>query len=107
MSPLQLIELGLALEASKRPFMWVIRDGASIAINQGEEEKYGVLLKREEIRKAIEMVMDEEEGKEKRKKAREVGRMAKKAFEEGGSSHRNIKLLVEDILKESKRRLCM
>ncbi|KAJ0087987.1 hypothetical protein Patl1_32264 [Pistacia atlantica] len=102
MSPLQLIELGLALEASKRPFMWVIRDG-------GEEEKYGVMLKREEIRKAIEMVMDEEEGKEKRKKAREVGRMAKKAFGRrtgGGSSHRNFKLPVEDILKESKRRLC-
>ncbi|XP_044492722.1 UDP-glycosyltransferase 73C4-like [Mangifera indica] len=81
--------------------------GASININMGEEEKFGVMVKREEIRKAIEIVMDKDEGKEKRKKARELGRTAKKAVEEGGSSHWNIKLLIEDILEESRRRLGM
>ncbi|XP_031276263.1 UDP-glycosyltransferase 73C1-like [Pistacia vera] len=192
MSPLQLIELGLALEASKRPFIWVIRDGvnsnefeklfyeeglerrtkdigliirgwapqvlilshpaiggflthcgwnsilegvsaglpmmtwpllaeqffneqfvlrilrigekvgASIVMNRGEEKQCGVMVKREGIRKAIQMVMDEEEGKEKKKRAKELGEMANKALEGGESSYRNIKLLIEDILNQSK-----
>ncbi|KAL4592096.1 hypothetical protein LXL04_005079 [Taraxacum kok-saghyz] len=72
--------------------------GAQNAVNLGEEEKAGVGVKREELRKAVEMVMEDgEEGEERRKRAKEVSKMANKAIEEGGSSHWNMRRLIEDI----------
>uniref|UniRef100_A0A2N9HJI5 UDP-glycosyltransferases domain-containing protein n=1 Tax=Fagus sylvatica TaxID=28930 RepID=A0A2N9HJI5_FAGSY len=159
--PSQLIELGLALEESKRPFIWVIKEGlmekwiaeegfeerikgrgliiregicagipmvtwplfadqflneklvvqvqkigVSIGVEDpvqwGEEEKIGVYVKKEDVRMAIDMLMDEGEEREARqKRARELSQMAKKALEEGGSSDLDIKLLIQDILKQA------
>ncbi|KAK2639746.1 hypothetical protein Ddye_027541 [Dipteronia dyeriana] len=73
--------------------------GANVASKWGEEDKYGVKVKSETIRKAIDMVMDEEEGEEKRKRIRELGDLANKALE-GGSSYCNIRLLIKDIMKQ-------
>ncbi|XP_004494093.1 UDP-glycosyltransferase 73C1 [Cicer arietinum] len=192
-TPPQLIEIGLALEATKRPFIWVIREGnqlealekwieesgfeerihgrglvikgwapqllilshfsiggflthcgwnstieaicASVPmvtwplfgdqfLNEsliveilkvgvkigvrspmkwGEEEESGVLVKKEDVEKGIERLMDEtNESEERRKRIRELGEMAKKAVEKGGSSHSNFTLFIQDIMQNNK-----
>ncbi|KAI9154575.1 hypothetical protein LWI28_028318 [Acer negundo] len=74
--------------------------GANVATKWGEEDKCGVKVKSETIRKAIDLVMDEEEGEEKRKRTRELGDLANKALEEGGSSYCNIRLLIKDVMQQ-------
>ncbi|KAF8395294.1 hypothetical protein HHK36_019237 [Tetracentron sinense] len=104
----QLIEIGLGLEASNRPFIWAIEGGdkslqvgVEVSIGWGEEEKAGGLVKREEVKKAVEQLMDEgEQGEERRKRASELGEMAKRALEVGGSSHFNMTLLIQDIMHQ-------
>ncbi|CAH1429997.1 unnamed protein product [Lactuca virosa] len=79
--------------------------GAQNVVHWGEEEKSGVQIKSEELRKAIEMVMEEgKEGEERRKRAKELSKMAHKAIEEGGSSHQNMRRLIEDIRNQSSTR---
>lgn len=79
--------------------------GSKIAVQLGEEEKAGVNVKREDVKRAIDCIMYEgEEGENRRRKAREFAEKAAKANEEGGSSHLNMALLVEDILKQTNDR---
>lgn len=79
-----------------------VRVGVDIPVRWGEEERVGVLVKKYEVEKAIAMLMDEgEEGEKRRKKARELGEMARKAMEKGGSSELNMSFLIEDITKQS------
>ncbi|RVX12050.1 UDP-glycosyltransferase 73C4 [Vitis vinifera] len=62
------------------------------------EEKFGVLVKWEEVQKAISKVMDKgPEGRKRRERVRKLGVMANKAMEQGGSSNHNIALLIENI----------
>ncbi|KAK6152352.1 hypothetical protein DH2020_014987 [Rehmannia glutinosa] len=63
--------------------------GARCVIHLGEEEKPGTKVMRDGIKEAIERVMDKgsKEGFERRKRAKEFGKMAKRAVEEGGSSY--------------------
>ncbi|RVW47974.1 UDP-glycosyltransferase 73C3 [Vitis vinifera] len=76
--------------------------GVESAVTWGMEEKFGVVMKREDVMKAIDEVMDKGEGGEKRRKrARELGEMAKKAIEEGGSSYLNMKRLIHYILQQT------
>ncbi|KAJ9695289.1 hypothetical protein PVL29_010664 [Vitis rotundifolia] len=78
-----------------------VRVGAEFVVKWGEEEKFGVVLKREAVEKAIEQLMEEGvEGQERRKRARELGEMAKRAMEEGGSSYLNMTLLIQDIMQQ-------
>lgn len=63
----------------------------------GEEDVERVVVKREKVKEAIEMVMDGDEKEEMRKRCKEIGEKAKRAVEEGGSSHRNLSRLIEDI----------
>ncbi|MBA0699657.1 hypothetical protein Goari_001269 [Gossypium aridum] len=71
----------------------------------GEEEKIGVLVKKEDVKEAIEKLMDEgEEGEERRKRAKGLGEMANKAVEIGGSSHLNITRLMQDIRRRANER---
>ena len=73
--------------------------GAEFALNWGEEEKFGVVMKREEFKRAIDQLMDEgEAGQERRKRARELGEMAKSAIE--GSSYLNMKFLIQDVMQQ-------
>ncbi|XP_059667542.1 UDP-glycosyltransferase 73C6-like [Cornus florida] len=76
--------------------------GAGVVVHLGEEDKFGVLVKREEIRKAVVRVMGGKEGEERRRRATEFGEMANRAIEEGGSSHLNITLLIQDIMQKAK-----
>ncbi|KAK7378699.1 hypothetical protein VNO80_04145 [Phaseolus coccineus] len=77
--------------------------GAEVPVKWGEEEKRGVLVKKDDIKRAICMVMDEdgEEGKERRERVRKLSEMGKIAVEEGGSSHIDITLLIQDIMQQS------
>ncbi|KAL3628429.1 hypothetical protein CASFOL_027475 [Castilleja foliolosa] len=60
-------------------------------------------VEKEEIKSAIESVMDEgKEGCERRKKAKELGKMAKGSVREGGSSYRNIEMFIEEIAQLGK-----
>lgn len=88
----------------------VLRIGVRIGVEVGmqwgdeeeEEEEEVVFVKREKVRKAIEEVMrDGEGGGERRRRARELAEMAKKAVEEGGSSYLNITLLIEDVIQHA------
>ncbi|KAK9271249.1 hypothetical protein L1049_026839 [Liquidambar formosana] len=56
------------------------------------------LISRDKIRKAVNVVMNEgHEGEEMRKKTRQLGELANKAVEEGGSSYNDLKALIEEI----------
>lgn len=79
-----------------------VRVGVEIPVRWGDEEKVGVLVKREGVKKAIEILMDEgEEGENRRKRARELGVMATRAVEQGGSSHSNMSALIQDIMAQT------
>lgn len=75
-----------------------VRVGVEKMANWGEEEKTGVLVKKEEVKEAIEELMDGEEEENRRKQAKKLAELAKKAVEEGGSSHLGITLLIHDIM---------
>ncbi|KAI3516177.1 hypothetical protein L1887_15091 [Cichorium endivia] len=82
--------------------------GAQNVVHWDEEEKSGVQVKCEELRKGIKMVMEEgKEGEERRKRAKELSKMAHKAIEEGGSSQINMTRLIEDIRNQARtRKVC-
>ncbi|CAL5350889.1 unnamed protein product [Camellia sinensis] len=65
------------------------------------EDKCKKLVERETVEEVVEKVMDEGiEGEERRKRAKVLGEMAKRVIEEGGSSYLNMKLLIEDVMKQ-------
>ncbi|KAJ7976879.1 Glycosyltransferase [Quillaja saponaria] len=67
----------------------------------GQEEK--IVVKKEDIKSAIEKVIDEgEESEARRKRVRQLGDMANHAVEEGGSSHVNLSLFIQDIMQQPK-----
>lgn len=79
-----------------------VRLGSKVAVKWGEEEKFGVLMKREEVKQAVNQLMDEgdDEARERRNRAANVGHRAKMAMEEGGSSYLNMTLMIEDIMQQ-------
>ncbi|KAJ4718359.1 Glycosyltransferase [Melia azedarach] len=84
----------------------VLKIGVRIGVEHGrnfaEERKNEALVKKEDIIKAINKLMDEgEERDERRRRVGELAEIAKSAIEEGGSSYLNIKLFIQDIMKES------
>nr|CAN83016.1 hypothetical protein VITISV_041695 [Vitis vinifera] len=78
-----------------------VRIGVEVIVQWGEEEKAGALVKRNQIKEAVDKLMDEgKEGEERRERARKLGELAKMAVEEGGSSHLNTTLLIQDIMEQ-------
>lgn len=72
--------------------------GSQALVHLGEEEKFEVQVSNKVVTDAIKKVMDKEkEGNEIRKRARELGKMAKRAVEGDGSSHLNVTLLIKEI----------
>ncbi|KAL5807421.1 hypothetical protein ACOSQ4_030154 [Xanthoceras sorbifolium] len=86
----------------------ILKTGVRVGVENptpwGEEEKVGVLVKREEVKTAVEKLMDEEEkeAQKRRERARELGKLANTAIEEGGSSYLNVELLLQDIMNHIK-----
>ncbi|PWA36546.1 UDP-glucuronosyl/UDP-glucosyltransferase [Artemisia annua] len=78
-----------------------VRIGIDIPADTGEQDKAGALVKKEEIKAAIECLMNAgEEGERRRKRAQELAEMAKKAMEEGGSSHLNVITMIQDVTEQ-------
>ena len=81
----------------------ILRIGVSLGVEEGvpwgEEEEKGIVVRKEKVKEAIEMVMEGENREELKKRCRELGEKAKMAVEEGGSSHRNLTLLIQDAQK--------
>ncbi|XP_021908834.1 UDP-glycosyltransferase 73C1-like [Carica papaya] len=78
--------------------IWV---GAEKALVMGEEEKYGLCVKKEKIKDVIAKLMDRgEEGERRRKRDKALAEMAKRGVEEGGSSHHNIIMFIQDIMQQ-------
>lgn len=76
--------------------------GAERPIQFGDEEEVGVVVQKHDIKMAALELMDGgDEGTERRERARALGEMAKKAMEEGGSSHRNMNLLLQEITAQA------
>ncbi|KAE9465493.1 hypothetical protein C3L33_02598, partial [Rhododendron williamsianum] len=83
----------------------VLRIGVSVGVGVpmrwGEENKVGVLVKKDVVKEGIDDLLDGgEEGEVRRERARKLGDMARRAIEEGGSSHLNMTLLIQDIMEK-------
>uniref|UniRef100_A0A1J3GBG5 Glycosyltransferase n=1 Tax=Noccaea caerulescens TaxID=107243 RepID=A0A1J3GBG5_NOCCA len=77
-----------------------VKVGVEQPVNFGQEDLIGVLVDKEGVKNAVEELMgDSDEAKERRKRVKELGELAHKAVEEGGSSHSNITLLLQDIMQ--------
>ncbi|KAI3822545.1 hypothetical protein L1987_10136 [Smallanthus sonchifolius] len=75
-----------------------VRIGVEIPVLFGEEDKAGVVVKKEDVKKAVECLMEEDEdGKQRRRRASELAKMAKRAMAEGGSSYENVSSMIRDI----------
>ncbi|KAM3374453.1 UDP-glycosyltransferase 73C4-like [Capsicum galapagoense] len=85
--------------------------GSQALVHLGEEEKFEVQVSNKVVTDAIKKVMDKEkEGNEMRKRARQLGEMAKRVVEGDGSTHLNVTLLIKEIqefqLKQSAKNSC-
>ncbi|KMT06444.1 hypothetical protein BVRB_7g161130 [Beta vulgaris subsp. vulgaris] len=83
----------------------VLRIGISVRVenptmNPGEEMR-GIVLKKEHVKCAVNLVMDDGKGgKEMRERAESLAERAKEAVEEGGSSDRNLKAMIQEVIQQ-------
>ncbi|XP_048597056.1 UDP-glycosyltransferase 73C7-like [Brassica napus] len=84
-----------------------LKIGVEISMQYGKEEEIGVTVSRESVRKAVDELMgDSEEAQERRRRVKELSGLANKALlEEGGSSHSNITMLIQDIKEKSQSQI--
>ena len=82
-----------------------VKIGMEVPVVAGEQDKFGVMVSKEDVKRAVESLMVKgEEGEGRRKRATELGEMANKAMEEGGSSHVNMRMMIQDISYELRKR---
>ncbi|KAJ9559338.1 hypothetical protein OSB04_013952 [Centaurea solstitialis] len=78
-----------------------VRIGTEVPVSFGVQEKNEVTVKMEDVKKAVEDLMnDKEESKERRRRAKKLGEMAKRAMENGGSSQLNMTLMIQDVIEK-------
>lgn len=83
-----------------------VRVGAEVSNTSWNEEKSGVMVNKDQIKNAIDQLMDKGlEGEERGKRAKELAHISKKAIQEEGSSYLNIKLLIEDVMHVLKTKI--
>ncbi|KAK3445473.1 hypothetical protein EUGRSUZ_A01605 [Eucalyptus grandis] len=76
-----------------------VRVGTKVPMRWGEETKVGILVREDEIARAIDaLVSEDEEGEERRKRAAELGEKARQATQEGGSSHSDVSRVLQYIM---------
>lgn len=77
----------------------ILRIGVAVGAQMWStsSEEYKVSVERKDIEKAVNELMDGEETKEMRSRARELGNMAKNAVEEVGSSYSKLNSLLEEL----------
>ncbi|KAJ4780335.1 Glycosyltransferase [Rhynchospora pubera] len=76
-----------------------IKIGVERSVVWGSEKSDEVMVKRDDMeRKVLELMDEGKEGMERRVRARELGDKAKAAMEEGGSSYKNIELLIKVVV---------
>ncbi|GAY69213.1 hypothetical protein CUMW_270210 [Citrus unshiu] len=77
--------------------------GIEAAVTWGLEDKSGLVIKREKVKEAIEKLMDRgKQGDERRKRARQLGEIANCATGVGGSSHRNMEMLIKFVIQRTR-----
>ncbi|KAI7751520.1 LOW QUALITY PROTEIN: hypothetical protein M8C21_022432 [Ambrosia artemisiifolia] len=75
-----------------------VRIGVEVPVIFGDEDKVGVLVNKEEVKRVVECLMEEDiEGEQRRRRVRELATMAKIAMTEGGSSYENVSSLIRDV----------
>lgn len=88
---------------------WKIGVGVGVesGLAWGEEEKIGVLVRRDRVEKVVYqfMINGGEEVEGMRKRARKLSELAKIAVSKGGSSYVNVGLLIDDLLNQKVERL--
>ncbi|GJZ22329.1 UDP-glycosyltransferase 73E1-like protein [Tanacetum coccineum] len=82
-----------------------VKIGIEVPVVVGDQDKLGALVKKEDVKMAVEGLMSkEEEGEARRERAKELGKRAKRAMEEGGSSHVNLTSMIQDIVELTDRK---
>ncbi|KAJ0086576.1 hypothetical protein Patl1_06919 [Pistacia atlantica] len=77
-----------------------VRVGVEMSVTWAEKQKVEAWVEKKKIKKAVEMVMDEgDEGEERRRKAKGLGESAKKAVKQGGSSYLNTTWLIQHVMQ--------
>lgn len=77
--------------------------GIEAAVTWGLEDKSGLVIKREKVKEAIEKLMDRgKQGEKRRNRARQLGEITNRAIGVGGSSHRNIEMLIEFVIQKTR-----
>ncbi|CAN1276105.1 UDP-glycosyltransferase 73C4 [Linum perenne] len=76
----------------------LIVEVVKVGVRVGVERPTGVTVAREQVERAVRLAMDVgEEGEERRKRAKELAEMARRAVDTGGSSWRNVGMLIDDV----------
>ncbi|ESQ45172.1 hypothetical protein EUTSA_v10010314mg [Eutrema salsugineum] len=88
----------------------ILKAGLKIGVEKsmlyGKEDEIGVMVSRESVTKGVgELMGDSEEAQDRRKRVKELSGLANKALDEGGSSHSNITMLIQDIKEQSQSNL--
>ncbi|KAK9124077.1 hypothetical protein Sjap_013679 [Stephania japonica] len=83
----------------------VLKVGYSLGVG-GEEKIDQVVVKKAEIERGVRRLMDKgsEECEEMRRRVEEIGEMGRRAMEEGGSSHFNLSLFIQDIVDQMSKK---
>ncbi|KAG6430516.1 hypothetical protein SASPL_108586 [Salvia splendens] len=77
-----------------------VRVGVEVPVQLGMDESGEVQVKRDDVKRAIDELMDGGvEGAERRERARRLGEAAKRAVEEGGSSQVSMTELMQDMVR--------
>nr|GEZ33135.1 UDP-glycosyltransferase 73E1-like [Tanacetum cinerariifolium] len=78
-----------------------VKIGVDVPVSYGKNDTGEVMVKRVIITTGVQCLMNnEEKGIARRKRAKELGEMAKRAMEEEGSSRFNMTWMIHDITQE-------
>ncbi|XP_076950027.1 anthocyanidin 3-O-glucosyltransferase 4-like [Bidens hawaiensis] len=78
-----------------------VRIGTEVPVSFMKLDKPKEIVKREDVKKAlVDLMKSDEEGEARRTRSRAFAAMAKRAMEDGGSSHRNMTLMIQAITED-------